>query len=317
MSQLLIVGIENVAGANFAAALSEHYRVFGLSANSPLSILGCETDCYDEDDSTAPKSWIDRLNPQWIIYCSPASESVWNGPTQSPISESLVSIAHHWATAAAHADIPLTAISSDAIFTGPWMFHGEESNAHCDSNDAQIIRRMEEAIRSAHARSLIVRTHAIGWSPTGSDGGWLERLYAALDQGTRINIDCIRHATPIVATDLAAIVEHAFQEGLTGTFHVSGSERVNPFQFAERFADEFDFAPPQHDGQTQLEERPTGFGQGETSLQTLKIRKRLSIAMPLLSEGLRRLHQQHLTGFADRFRVESSQAPSRREAFVA
>ncbi|MDA0834710.1 MAG: sugar nucleotide-binding protein [Planctomycetota bacterium] len=314
MSQLLIVGVDTVVGANFAATLSEHYRVFGLSAGSPLSILGCETDCYDEHDPTAAKFWVTRLKPEWIIYCSPASESVWNEPTEAAISDSLVSIGKCWATAAAQSDVPLTAISSDAIFTGPWMFHGEDSQAHCQSRNAQIIRRMEDAIRAVHARSLIVRTHAIGWSPAGSNSGWLEKLFTSLEQRTRIEVDCIRHATPIVATDLAAIVELAYQEGLTGTYHISGSERINPFQFAERFADEFDFSPPLHDGQTHLSERPTGFGIGETSLQTLKIRKKLSVAMPLLTDGLLRLHQQHLTGFTDRFRVE---ALSRREEIVA
>lgn len=316
MSQLLIIGIDAVVGANFAATLAEHYRVFGLSATAPISIVGCETDCYDENDAAAAKAWIDRLHPEWIIFCSAASESAWNSAGDG-ISDSLAAVARQWAVAASDADIPLTAMSSDAIFTGPWMFHGEESNAHCGSASAGIIRRMEDAVRATHRGSLIVRTHAIGWSPVASDGGWLERLVATLEPRGRIHVDCVRHATPIVATDLAAIVEHAFQEGLTGTFHISGSERVNPFQFAERLADEFAFAPPRHDGQTQLSERPTGFGSGETSLQTLKIRKKLSIAMPLLSEGLRRLHQQHLTGFADRFRTSDANSPSRREQAVA
>ncbi len=317
MSQVLIIGVDTIVGANFAVSLAEHYRVFGLAANQQLSILGCETEQYDEDDTSAAKNWIARLKPEWVIFCSPASQAIANGSHVADLPESLIDVAGNWASAAGRKGIPFTAISSDAVFTGPWIFHEEESASFCDSHNAHVIRRMEIAIRTAHPDSLVVRTHAIGWSPAGAISGWLESVHAALEQRMKIDLDCIRHATPILATDLAEIVDRAFQANLKGTYHIAGAERVNPFQFAERLADEFDFAPPQQVKSRLLSERPTGFGSGETSLQTLKIRRALGVAMPLLADGIRRLHQQHLTGFADRLRVSGSPTLSRQEEFVA
>ncbi len=316
MSQVLIVGVDTIVGANFAASLAEHDRVFGLCATQQLSILGCETERCDEDDSSAAKSWIARIKPEWVIFCSPASQAIANGSHGVDLPESLIDVAGDWASAAGRKGIPFTAISSDAVFTGPWIFHEEESTSFCDSHNANIIRRMEVAIRTAHADSLIVRTHAIGWSPAGVNGA-LESMHAALQQRAKLDVDCIRHATPILATDLAEIATRAFQANLSGTYHIAGAERVNPFQVAERLADEFDFSPPQQVESRLLSERPTGFGSGETSLQTLKIRRALGVPMPLLADGIRRLHQQHLTGFADRFRVIASPTLSRREEFVA
>ena len=44
----------------------------------------------------------------------------------------------------------------------------------------------------------------------------------------------------------------------------------------------------------------TGFGAGETSLQSTAIRKTLGVALPMLGEGLSRLRQQQADGYCDR-----------------
>ena len=150
---------------------------------------------------------------------------------------------------------------------------------------------------AAHSEALIIRTNAFGWSPTGE--GLIESLFQQIEGHRIVDQDHIRHATPILASDLADIIERAVAEELTGIYHVAGAERVSPMAFAQRLADQFDLPWLASRRETSLSERPAGFGAGESSLQTKKIRKALCVAMPMIAEGLDRLSRQQVDGHRD------------------
>ena len=122
MKTLLIVGVETVVGANLAACWSETARVFGLSAGPEIEIAGCQTAVCERASADSVRRWIQQVHPQQVIYCGAAARSAWEGSAKT--SED--GAAETWATAAAQNGIHFTLISSDAIFTGPWMFHDED-----------------------------------------------------------------------------------------------------------------------------------------------------------------------------------------------
>lgn len=289
MNTILVVGVDTTVGANGAARLAEQSRVVGLSASEPLEIEGCESHSLPPD---APaQSWLRKIQPDHILYCGAESRSCWDPDTPTYLSAESVESAAQWAAAAHAAGCAFTMISSDAVFTGPWIFHDEESLAACRSAPAGFIRDAEKRVRECCPAALVVRTNAFGWSP-GRRRGWIEGLLDAIEQRHSVECDCIRHATPILATDLAEILDRAWQERLSGVYHIAGAERVSPMQFAQRLADQFDLPWLTVRREQSLVERPQGFGAGETSLQTKKIRKALCVAMPMLSEGLARLSRQ-------------------------
>lgn len=298
MTTILVVGIDSTVGANLAAHLADRHAVVGLSCSSRISIDSCETDlCGTSAD--APSRHVDAARPDWIIYCGPEARSCWEQDAAERLNAASIETAAAWASAARKAECRFTMISSDAVFTGPWIFHDEESLAVCRSPEATTIRESEKAVRESCPEALIVRTNAFGWSPAGS-GGWVEALLQRIESRRNVDCDCVHHATPILATDLADIIERAWQEGLSGVFHIAGAERVSPLQFAQRLADQFDLPWLNVRREQSLTERPEGFGAGETSLQTKKVRKALCVAMPMLSEGLARLQAQQINGFRDR-----------------
>lgn len=299
METLLVVGVDGVVGANLAATLCERFRVVGLTSQRKTTIAGCETR-HCPDDSGAIRNWVAALRPRWIVYCGPAAEPSWDVPEVRLAQPQAVETARQWARSASDYSCRLTVISSDAVFTGPWMFHGEESESYCPSAPAEAVRRMEAAVAEACPHAMIARTHAFGWSPASTAPGTVERLLSALEAGTPLDLDCARHATPILATDLARLLESAYERGLEGLWHVAGAERVNPVQFAERLADVFELPAPRPFPAITLMERPTGFGRGETSLQTKRLRRALGTPLPMLGEGLSRLQQQAENGDRDR-----------------
>lgn len=304
MKRILIVGAESVVGANIAAEAARTHQVVALTSSHRVDIDGC--DMLRHSSGAPVASWLQQVQPDAVVHCGPASRSAWDTTSRSPVDESTVADAAAWATACHDEGRHFTFLSSDAVFSGPWMFHDEESDSFCPSAEATIIRAAEEQVAQQASKALILRTNAYGWAPAGAPNGWVEQILVDLERRSLQGYDYIRHATPILATDLADILLRAIDEDLTGLHHVAGAERVNPLMFAQRLADLFEMPwLAVRRAEDPLDEPSVGFGAGETSLQTKKIRKALCVAMPMLSEGLQRLRRQQLAGFSDRLRPDS------------
>lgn len=310
MIKLLVVGVDTVVGANLAASLSQKHRVSTWAATPGYDIAHCAA----LDPADAPGAVISRCRPDWIFYCGPAARSCWEPDAQSKIEDAIVAEAQEWALAAHQAGARLVMVSSDAVFTGPWMFHDEESHATCTSYQAQVIRAAEQQVLEHCPGALIVRTNAFGWSAGPEGTGWIESMLADIETRRFVQQDHIRHATPILASDLAEIIDRACQENLSGIYHVAGAERLSPLKFAQRLADLFDLPWLAMRKETSLTEIPQGFGAGECSLQTKQIRKDLCVAMPLLSEGLGRLAEQANNGYRDQLRSRPADHRQQRRA---
>ncbi len=303
METVLVIGLDTVAGANIATSLSSRYRVVGLTSATPVSIQGCESHTYLEDDVETAEHWLSLVRPQWVVYCGVAANSAWSvDPAKFSTKDPVVAV-RNWVNAAELHSARFTHISSDAVFTGPWMFHEEDCQGFCESQQANLIRAIEREV-SLCDNTLIIRTNVFGWTPSAYGQGDVEQLIQSLSTGSFNSLDCYRHATPLLATDLAAIIEHAYQERLTGIFHVAGGERISPLEFVQRLAKTFGLTVPALPRATVLNECLTGFANGETSLHTRKIRRALSISMPMLDDGLQRLFDQQQNGFLNRLNNE-------------
>ncbi len=298
MDRIVIGGADSIVGSNIAAWLAERYQVSGLCFDRLVRIEGCETTLCSPGDPEAVLGLISRDKPQWLIYCGPGAHSAWEGPQLVPNAIQALQQARPWARVAADSSCPLTMISSDAIFNGPWMFHVEEGTSFCQSAAGETLRALEQDVAALCPQALIVRTHAFGWSPVAERPGIVDQI---LQQGANAPaLDCGRHATPILATDLAEILEQAVQAGLQGVYHVGGGERVSPYRFGALLARQFDGSCPPATTTASIQDRKALFGSGETSLQSRKLREALGLPLPMLTDGLARLYVQQQQGFASR-----------------
>ncbi|MBC8117528.1 MAG: sugar nucleotide-binding protein [Candidatus Saccharimonas sp.] len=310
MDKVLVAGIETIIGGNLAAGLGQQSPVTGVALGEPTQIAGINVEPQAASTPEGVRQIIQRVRPQRVVLCGNAARSGWDDSV--PPSEADLEQASWWSDAVRQSGAQLTLISSDAIFTGPWMFHAENSHSVCPSPSAQIARDIEARVLADCPDALIVRTHAFGWQP-GEKSGWIESLLTNLERGFDTDLDCIRYSSPILATDLTEIISGAWTVGLSGVYHVAGAERVNPVQFASRLAQQFHLPIPLTVARESLIGRPSGFGCGETSLQTRKIRRALGVSMPMLDEGLQRLFQQHVEGYRGRL-SGGSRVPASRVA---
>lgn len=302
MDKILVAGVNTVVGANLAEALCGQRSVVGISFGSSVELPKCAVESETPKKPAAVLEYLKKVQPSRIVFCGIGAESSWDESRRPQQSD--VTLAKTWVEAAHAAGSHLTMISSDAVFTGPWMFHAENSHSVCPSAESTLLREIEDVATQTSADSLIVRTHALGWKP-GSSQGWLEALLTDLERGSVGSVDFARHGTPMLATDLAEILMKSWESGLVGIHHISGAERISPREFALRLADHFRLAKPATPIAGSLADRTIGFGCGETSLQTRKIRRALGIPLPLLDESLSKLYQQHMNGFRSRLRGDA------------
>ncbi len=287
MQEILVVGSETMVGHNWLKGSKIHdpegsheVSVVGLPLNAPASRL---QEIISESNSRNPGTSIVRR----VVHCGGAGENGWAIGTSTPfISTQHVS---DWARVCHELHLPMTLISSDAIFTGPWMFHPENSESMCPSPAAAHLRELEAAVLDASAGHLVVRTHSFGWH---HEKGWLEQCLGALSKQSPIDMETTRHASPIYVRDLISMIQRAWAGGLSGTYHISGAERISCAQFVHRLAQVFHLEVHRMRPLHPLEVRVSRFAAGETSLQTRKIRRALGISMPMFMDSLYTLRDE-------------------------
>lgn len=308
MKKLLIAGSDNTVGSNIALTLSEHFQVITCSTSPTFQIDGCQAETLTRTSRDSIQSIIANHHPDWIIHCGIAGEWSWD-QTSPDLSPDMIDEIRWWSQATEQQDIDFTLISSDSVFTGPWMFHEEDSHGLSETNHANIARSIEREALAWNENCLVVRTNAFGWTPGNIKDGAMEQLQLILERGHLDQIHCQRHATPILATELAECLESAVAEKLVGIYHIAGAERVNPIQFARRFSELFDLNwPLRMTGGASDQNPQASYGHGETSLMTKKIRKALCVPMPTLTESLDRLREQQFNGYCDRMNAGSEAA---------
>ena len=302
MDKLLLVGADSMLGANLALALEDRFDCTGLARKRP-TVAGCrQTIVGDGLDAKLVESLVADEHPDWVIYIGPTSHSSWQADDDERPA-SAIHVAQRLAATTAVSGAAFTLVSSDAVFTGPRLFHEEPSRATADTPFAREVRAVEDAL--AGTRALVVRTHAYGWSATDDTPSLAETLAEQLAAGRPIASDGVRYATPILATDLAELLAVAYEKELRGLYHITGAERSNLARFVSELSGALDLrltAPTESEYPATA--MPLNRPAVETSLNTRRARRDLGLPMPLLREGLERLAAQYENGFRARLRGE-------------
>jgi dTDP-4-dehydrorhamnose reductase len=303
MESLLVAGVDTMVGVNFAAQLADQFDVSTCGWRVHRTVAGCRA-LDDSRQLSSPEAILQKLNPRRLVLCPPGANSGWETVLRPEPGD--IASMERWLRAACQSDVAVTLISSDAVFTGPWMFHAENSASLCPSPEATILRQIEQLATDLMPESLVLRTNAFGWSSP-----WLETTLLELQAGRGCQADCVRHGSPILVNDLVDITLKAWQAGLAGVYHVAGAERCNPRAFAQKLAAEFGCQLPGTPTIASLTNCSSGYGCSETSLQTRKIRRALGIAAPLLNDGLRKLRMLEDSGFRERLKPTDKLTPTR------
>jgi dTDP-4-dehydrorhamnose reductase len=293
VDKFVVVGVDTPIGAGLAQALQDRCEVFGISSRPVVGGDDHSTRCVRRDDCRQLVATIEELDPDCLIYTGSLSASSWDLPTsdiawqyESATAESLVS-------ATRQLNAKLIAVSSDVVFVGPKMFHDEGAPTTSSHPAASAVTQWEQILLAGGA--LVTRAHGYGWAPAGADPGLIERIADALRAGTCLPIDGQRHATPILAADLAPLLQRAAERDLTGLYHLSGAERTSTYRLASQLASILG-VPMSRDHNRPREAATDGSWLVETSLDSRRARRALDMPLPMLCEGLQRFAELHPDG---------------------
>lgn len=303
MNTVLIVGVDSVAGANCAVVFGDKFRVVGLAQRAGVRIEDCEVRTQSRHDAASVRQVMQQEQPQWVVFCGAAAQSSWDLKATDGIDDAA---AIQWAQAAQQAGADFTMVSSDAVFTGPWVSHHEADESYCQTPRACHIRDVEDAVFTAHPEALVVRTNVFGWSALPRPTGFVEQVLASFEQDLSLEIDFVRHGSPLLASDFAEMLLTAHENEVCGVLHLSGGERVNPYQVVELLAEAADLAPPEMPTLTTLAAPITGFGLGETTLNCALARQLIGIQPPRIDDSIRSLMAQRVNGYCDKLRGAAS-----------
>jgi len=303
VASVLVTGVDGWVGGNVAAALADRAVVRGLFRDRPVALNGCTTEPWDPRDPGDVRRRVLAASPHWIVHCGALARGSWDlpdhpgaaalGREESAICSVLVGLAERLGAR-------LTVISTDAVFSGPRLFHDEQSPATGRHPVALAARQLEREL--ARPGVLVVRTHAYGWSPDQTEPCFAEWAWQALSEGEVCSFSPWRSATPILASDLAELLWSSYRRGLEGCYHLAGAERTSAYRFAVELAAAFGLRGAAVD----CLEQPPWDGRAEsldeTSLGTRRAQHALGRPLPMLREGLDRFARQARNGFRDRLR---------------
>lgn len=301
MHTTFIIGIDSLIGATldlvWSAQSQQHILALPLVPDRSIS-------SYSNQEEI--QKLIATHQPSQIIYAGKAAESSWTADLQQLHSHETSAenkLLQTWATAAEENDAQFVFLSSDAVFTGPWMFHAETSQQFSQSRSAQAILKQEQLVQSLCPSALITRSHIIGFSPDGNS--WLESLLNRIENQNIWHAESTSSATPILATDFAEFLNELLEHPFSGHVHISGAERVNPTQFSGRLADAFGYEIQNYTPECSLSPQNSNV-RTETSLNSAKLRKLLGHGTPMLNETLDKLVKQKQEGFDKQIQATQS-----------
>ena len=296
VTKLLITDVDTLAGGNLAVSLRKRMNVVGLYQRRPVQYDGCESLLCDLDDSTAITEIVREESPDWIIHCGPLAASSWQLQSDATgVRRNEAALAGAIIRAAASVRAAVTMITTDAVLTGPRIFHSEGTPARATGAVAIAGRRTERAMLDGGA--LVVRTHLYGWNTAGEASGWSAQAFEAIRHGEIWPETLAPYATPILASDLAWLLYRAYTMNLRGLWHIAGAERTSPRRFVTTLQSLLGVLPST--AHAVGDSSTPSNAATETSLDTRRARHALGRSMPMLGDGLLRFLEQADNGHRD------------------
>lgn len=286
MDKLLVTRPETLIGAAALAALGPRLDIVG--GDAPANVRSLHEVVRD-------------AAPQLVIHSGPFSVAGWDvGGLGLPSLPNQIGgageldLAVQLAAACREVRAKLVVVVTDGMFAGPHMFHNENARPNAAGPFARTAAAIERKLAGSGA--LVVRSHVYGWCPGAFGMNYAERMFHELTGELPCPVDAVRHATPILATDLAERLYEAYRLGLAGLMHITGAERTSPYRFAAELAAALG-VPGRFVQLTTKPEAGNRINVEETTLNTTAFRRATKRPLPMLREGLARFAEQAFNGY--------------------
>ena len=257
--KIALLGSDTVAGQALASS---------MSSIDQLTTYGLQQVCQLDVNQLSQSNDV-------IIFCGDASKSSWDS-TFGDLTRDLKTIPDLCAAAGDH-DCQLVFLSSDAVFSGPWLFHDESAERCNNSMIARQLTTLEDSVLST-AKGTVIRSNILGSS--SSNTSFVDDLFEIVITGNTYHADATSFGSPIMSDDFARAVSGLLQQLPTGVLHLSGAERTTPWNFAVHLVTAMGLA------RNLVQPANANGCRSERALRCERITCELGLRLPTLSESL-------------------------------
>jgi dTDP-4-dehydrorhamnose reductase len=299
---IVVTGASGLLGANFVSCARDHGReVVGICHRHMIEMPQVPMFAVDLTEPSAMRQLLMRLRPESIVHCAATTNVDWCEDHPQEAERLNGKASGDLAEIAAELDARFLYVSTDAVFDGKAGNYSERDQPFPVNAYARSKLNGERQVSDRHPQPAVARVNLYGWNAQNkfSLAEWvLDRLTEGLPVPGFTDV----YFTPILASDLAEILLTMLERGLTGVYHVGGSERISKYDFARLLAESFGFEPGRISPARLAEAGLRASRPPDVSLNTTKTRAALARELPDVMSGVRRFRQQRENGHARRLK---------------
>ena len=299
--KILVTGASGLLGLNFCLGNWDSHSILGVDRGklhgTPFELIRAEL--------TGPEAvsrLIDEVRPEAVIHTAANAnvDSCESDPQGARyLNGELPGIL---AASAAQAGVRFLHISTDAVFDGTKeSFYTEEDTPNPLSVYAQTKLLGEQNVLSVNPAAAVARVNFFGWSLSGTRS-LSEFFYNKLSAGEPCNGFTDVYFCPMFVGDLAEILVRMLDKGLSGLYHVVGSEALSKYEFGRRIARQFGFDETLVIPKSVEDSGLTARRSHNLRLSVHKLSTALGQEIPGVSTGIEQFYTQAQQGYPQKMR---------------
>ena len=235
---ILITGGSGLLGLNWAVAVRDRYAItLGLHRNS-VTLPGVTSQEIALDSIDDLSRFLEKLRPRCCIHAAGLTDVEACEANPALAHKINVTLAVNVAQACAATGTPLAHISTDHLFGGSEAMLDESHPVLPLNVYGRTKAEAEVGVLTACERALVIRTNFYGWGPTYRRS-FSDRIIESLRRGERVTLFEDVFYTPILAETLTVAVHELLDRRASGTFHLTGDERLSKIEFGRKIAAQF------------------------------------------------------------------------------
>lgn len=299
--KILVTGASGLLGLNLCLMEFGTHTIVGLDRGklhgTPFELVRA-----DLTQPGAASHLIETIRPEAIIHTAAnanvdacESDPVGTHHLNAEIPGLLAELC------AKHA-IRFVHLSTDAVFDG--MKEGiytETDSPNPLSIYAQTKLGGEQAVLSTNPQAVVARVNFFGWSLSGTRS-LSEFFYNKLSAGEQCNGFTDVYFCPMFVGDLARTLVRVLEKGLSGLYHVVGSQPLSKYDFGLRISQQFGFDSQQVLPRSVEESGLKARRSHNLRLSVNKLSTDLGTEIPGVSTGIREFYTQHQQGYPQKMR---------------
>jgi dTDP-4-dehydrorhamnose reductase len=306
MARILITGVSGLLGINLASETMNEHNIVGVDrgklVNAPFQVIQ-----KDLTDLTSIQPLLDEVRPAWLINCAALADldACEDQPDRAKILNT--DLPAELAKACKTRGISMVHISTDAVFDGQkGEFYTEQDQPNPLNIYAKTKLDGEKAVAVENPSAIITRVNFYGWS-LGGKRSLGEFFYNNLANNKSMSGFTDAIFCPMLVNHTARILVKMLKQGLTGLYHLVGSQSMSKYQFGVEVARKFNLKEAGISPRSIHTSNLSAKRSHNLSLSTNKLSTVLGEPMPEFSAGLDEFYTQFQQGYPQKIRSYQQQ----------